>query len=692
MVLVDLADPRQTVTFNPIEQLPGVSAGEQAAELIAAFKKIWADSWGVRMEDLLRNSLIALSEAERALVDLPAFLTDAGFRSEILTRLTHPIARDYFVRFNQLSDRARLTWSEPVLNKINALLANDHVRQLLAAPHSTVNLRQVMDRGQVLLVKLDKGRLKDSADLLGSLILAKLQLAVFSRSELPVWQRRPFALYVDEFQNFATASFGVLLSEARKYGLSLVLAHQTLAQIPEQLTSLILGNTGLQVVFRVNRRDAERMAKESFSLLRLSRQVSLAQRINYWSLGEEWEQYTEALQNQPPRSAWVKHKIQGGLIPIETVDVDPAWQLLGMSLREYQAQLRALPIGADYLRPRQAPALPMGPSPPRSVRRSRSAGASHRGNELTDARRGGVPPGGAGAPRGDHLSPLPALGTQHRQGRPAPWCLGREGSSDRDRDTLGERRACRQVPAAQLLPPWSASDWCRPTAVADRCTGTCSSWWRPKGPARAIRAEVEFALPSGDAVDVHLSQGAELTAVEIWVGSRLSRELEHVDNCLAAGYDHIICLVFADAMEAELRQAIPERFPTQARSRAGDATQTGGESAVAGFTPLFQGVFPFRRGKRIVSAGQIPFPSEPMKQRNNESTIISFSPPTSYPLPHVPLVDIFKTAPSVSLCNSNEVITDLLVPTFILWDCSRALPHGRRQVLQTPSLSLRPCG
>lgn len=368
VVLVDLADPRQTVAFNPIEQLPGVSAGEQAAELISAFRKIWADSWGVRMEDLLRNSLIALSEAERALVDLPAFLTDVGFRGRILTRLTHPIARDYFGRFNQLSDRARLTWSEPVLNKINALLANDHVRHLLAAPHSTVNLRQVMDRGQVLLVKLDKGRLKDSADLLGSLILAKLQLAVFSRSELPVWQRRPFALYVDEFQNFATASFGVLLSEARKYGLSLVLAHQTLAQIPPELVSLILGNTGLQVVFRVNRRDAERMAKESFAYSGYRVKSASLQRVNYWSLGEEWEHYTEALQNQPPRSAWIKHKIQGGLIPIQTVDVDPAWRILGMSPREYQTQFSALPIGADYLRPRQATVrqttvLPNGSSP-----------------------------------------------------------------------------------------------------------------------------------------------------------------------------------------------------------------------------------------------------------------------------------------------------------------------------------------
>ena len=147
IVLIDLTDPHQTVAFNPIEQFPGIPAGEQAAELISSFRRIWADSWGVRMEDLLRNSLIALSEAQLSLVSLPRFLTDTTFRKSVTVHLTHPIARDYFERFERLSDRNRLTWAEPVLNKINALLANDRVRQLLAAPHSTVNLREVMDSG-----------------------------------------------------------------------------------------------------------------------------------------------------------------------------------------------------------------------------------------------------------------------------------------------------------------------------------------------------------------------------------------------------------------------------------------------------------------------------------------------------------------------------------------------------------------
>ena len=563
VVLVDLADPRQTVTFNPIEQLPGVSAGEQAAELISAFRKIWADSWGVRMEDLMRNSLIALSEGERALVDLPAFLTDTGFRSQILTRTTHPIARDYFVRFNQLSDRARLTWSEPVLNKINALLANDHVRHLLAAPHSTVNLRQVMDRGQVLLVKLDKGRLKDSADLLGSLILAKLQLAVFARSELPVWERRPFTLYVDEFQNFATASFGVLLSEARKYGLSLVLAHQTLAQIPAELVSLILGNTGLQVVFRVNRRDAERMAKESFAYSGYRVKSASLQRINYWSLGEEWEHDTEALQNQPPRSAWVKHKIQGGLIPIQTADIDPAWRVLGISLREYQAQLQQLPIGAEYLRPRQATPLRNGPAP----------------RALTGPATPAEPEAHIALPfTADEDAFLQLVVDHPEETISALYRLSglSTGKAAQVRAALVEQGALVEIEtrlgkggraAKFLLPSFPTMErlgLVPPNGRGGPLHRHVQQLVAAEATGKGYHAEVEFALPSGDAVDVHLSHHAELTAVEIWVGSRLSRELEHVEHCLAAGYDRMICLVFAETRLDELRHAINDRFPEQA--------------------------------------------------------------------------------------------------------------------------------
>lgn len=207
LILIDPTDPVFTVTFNPLEKLPNVSVSEQASELISAFRKIWSDSWGVRMEDLMRNSLIALGESELTLVDLPHFLTHRDFREATVEKVNHPVAQEYFRRFEALTDRGQITWIEPVMNKINAFLSDDRIRQIFFSPKSSFNMREVMDHKKMLLIKLDKGKLKDSADLLGSLLMAKIQMAAFSRSDVPQSKRTPFYLYIDEFQNFATESF-----------------------------------------------------------------------------------------------------------------------------------------------------------------------------------------------------------------------------------------------------------------------------------------------------------------------------------------------------------------------------------------------------------------------------------------------------------------------------------------------------
>ncbi|MFH1930131.1 MAG: helix-turn-helix domain-containing protein, partial [Pseudomonadota bacterium] len=186
---------------------------------------------------------------------------------------------------------------------------------------STFNLREIMDLGKVLLIKLDKGRLKDSANLLGSLFMAKIQMAAFSRSNIPKDERVPFYLYIDEFQNFANDSFSVILSEARKYGLSLIMAHQSLAQLPTALKSIVLGNTGIQVYFRLNRQDSQTLAKEAFEYSGFEVKSISNQNPRYWSLGEEWELHTEELQKLAPRFCYVKHKIEGGLILIQTADI-----------------------------------------------------------------------------------------------------------------------------------------------------------------------------------------------------------------------------------------------------------------------------------------------------------------------------------------------------------------------------------
>jgi len=349
LILIDPADPARTVTFNPLEKMPNVSVAEQAGELVNAFKKIWSASWGVRMEDLMRNALIALGEAGLTLVELPLFLTNRAVRASILRRVRHPIAREYFRRFDHLTDRGQIGWIEPVMNKMNALLSDRRLRDMFSHPRSSFNLRDAMDRRRMLLVKLDKGKLRDSADLLGSLLLAKIQMTAFSRTDLPPNRRVPFYLYIDEFQNFATPSFLVILSEARKYGLSLIMCHQTLGQIPTELRSMILGNTGIQVYFRLNRQDAALLAREAFEYSGYEVKTVSSLRPVFWSLGEEWERHTAELQSLPPRTCYVKHKIEGGIIPLTTVEIEPPCELLGMAEEEYREWIRSLPFGRNYL-------------------------------------------------------------------------------------------------------------------------------------------------------------------------------------------------------------------------------------------------------------------------------------------------------------------------------------------------------
>src|ERR687896_1736930 len=358
VVIVDPTDPKYTVAFNVLEIPEGVAPIEQAQELLMVFKRIWADSWGARMEDLLRNSLIALGQAQLTLVHLPQFLTHKDFRFQVMAKVSHPLTRLYFERFDSLSRANQLQWSDPVTNKVNAFLADERISQMLGQPKSSINLREIMDKKKILLLKLNKGKLQQSADLLGSLFMAKIQLAAFSRTDIPEGARVPFYLYIDEFQNFASESFSVVLSEARKYGLSLIMAHQTLDQLPTDLRSIILGNTGIQVYFHMNRKDAEVLAKEAFTYsgYNIKTVQWRSNRIDtrFWSLGEEWEHNFAKLQALPTRHCIVKHKIKGGMLPLETVSIKPAYQVLSMNPEAYAAYAQSLPFGKTYLIERSA--------------------------------------------------------------------------------------------------------------------------------------------------------------------------------------------------------------------------------------------------------------------------------------------------------------------------------------------------
>jgi hypothetical protein len=353
VVLIDPTDEKYTVAFNPLEKLEGVSSAEIAAELVEAFKKIWIDAWGARMEDLLRNTLIALIEADLTLDNLPRFLIDDDFRENVLERVTHPIAKKYFQRFNALAPRTREEWMESTLNKVNAFLSDDRIREIFSYQKSSFNLREIMDNKKILLIKLDRGRLKENGDLLGSFLMTKIRMAAFSRSDIPREQRVPFYLYIDEFQNFATEEFIDTLSEARKYGLVLIMAHQNLSQLPRELQDSVLTNCGIQCYFRVCRRDAEILAKEAFETtgmevkaVRLSPEYS---DYDWFSYPEEWEKYIQELESLPNRCFYAKHKIEGGVLPLRTVDVLPAYEEFGIEKEDFERLMDEIVFGKKYL-------------------------------------------------------------------------------------------------------------------------------------------------------------------------------------------------------------------------------------------------------------------------------------------------------------------------------------------------------
>ncbi|MCD6550536.1 type IV secretory system conjugative DNA transfer family protein, partial [bacterium] len=316
VLLIDLGDEKYTIFFNPLEKIKDVSSAEISSELLEVFKKIWHDSWGARMEDLLRNTFIALIESGLTLVDLPRFLIDEDFRLNVLDKVEHPITLQYFQRFNNLSPKTRDEWMESTLNKVNAFLSNDRIREMLSSKNSSFSLREIMDSKKIMLLNLDKGKLKDSADLLGSLFLIKLKIAAFSRSDTPKDKRIPFYLYLDEFQNFASQAFCETLSEARKYRFSLIMAHQNLSQLPKDLKDSVLANSGIQICFRVSRADAERLAKEFFETTGTEVKSYLLSPslidYDYYSYPEEWERYIQELQTLPNRFFYAKHKIEGG--------------------------------------------------------------------------------------------------------------------------------------------------------------------------------------------------------------------------------------------------------------------------------------------------------------------------------------------------------------------------------------------
>jgi Helicase HerA, central domain len=260
LIYIDPADLARPIGFNPVSGVPHDLRPIVADGVVAAFRHVWPDSWGPRLDYILTNSVRALLDVPSAtLLMLPRLLIDEPFRMRAIERhVSDPVVRSFWLNeYAGYSDNFRNEAVAPIQNKIGKALMVPALRNMLAQPSSTITLRRLMDEGAIVVCNLAKGRLGEStAHLLGALLTTTIAQAALSRADIPISSRRVFHLYADEFQSFATESFALILSEARKYGLTLTIGHQYLEQLPDRLRAAVFGNVGSMVACRPGAADA----------------------------------------------------------------------------------------------------------------------------------------------------------------------------------------------------------------------------------------------------------------------------------------------------------------------------------------------------------------------------------------------------------------------------------------------------
>ena len=270
VIYFDPSDMEYPIAFNPMEQVGNEFRHLVASGIMGVFKKIWVDAWSARMEYILNNTLLALLELPNStLLGVLRMFAEPPYRKKIVDNLQDPVIKAFwqneFARYSQKLETEALA---AIQNKVGQFVSNPLIRNILGQSRSTINMREIMDTGKIFIVNLSKGKMgEDNSALLGAMIISRLQLAAMSRVDIPEEHRRDFYMYVDEFQNFATDSFASILSEARKYRLSLTLAHQYIGQLVTndgntKVRDAVFGNVGTIITFRVGAADGEFLEKE----------------------------------------------------------------------------------------------------------------------------------------------------------------------------------------------------------------------------------------------------------------------------------------------------------------------------------------------------------------------------------------------------------------------------------------------
>lgn len=256
-------DMENPIAFNVMEDVGYDKRHLVVSGLMATFKKIWEDAWSARMEYILTNTLLALLEyPDATLLGVNRMYTDKAYRAKVVDNVKDPVVKDFWTKeFAGYTDRFTQEATPAIQNKIGQFTGNPLIRNIIGQPRSSFDIRELMDNNKILLINLSKGLVGDTnMRLLGSMLVTRIFLAAMSRAELNPTELKKaenFYLYVDEFQNFANDTFSEILSEARKYSLNLIIAHQYVEQMEEQVRAAVFGNVGTTVAFRVGPFDAE---------------------------------------------------------------------------------------------------------------------------------------------------------------------------------------------------------------------------------------------------------------------------------------------------------------------------------------------------------------------------------------------------------------------------------------------------
>ncbi len=261
-------DAEYPIALNVLEKVDPNKRHLVANGLMAAFKKLFQDQFSARMEYILNNIILALLENEgQTLLGVNRMLTDKEYRKFIVSNVTDPSVRDFWVvEYANYTERFAAEAAPAIQNKVGQFVANPLIRNIIGQVQTSFDIRDVMDNKKILIVNLSKGKVGEgNANLIGSLLITKIYLAAMSRADVGAYEAEklpPFYFYVDEFQNFANESFASILSEARKYKLALTVAHQYIEQMTDEVKAAVFGNVGTMITFRVGATDAEIFEKE----------------------------------------------------------------------------------------------------------------------------------------------------------------------------------------------------------------------------------------------------------------------------------------------------------------------------------------------------------------------------------------------------------------------------------------------